>query len=338
MGTSTGIEWCHHTFNPWRGCIKVSPGCQHCYAETISKRNPQVLGIWGPNGTRPVGNAAYLRQPYKWNKAAQEAGGRRRVFCGSLMDWLEDRRDLDEPRAHLFKTISETPYLDWLLLTKRPENWHNLLQRAYGVAAGENGDELGEPVMSWISAWLRGDAPPNVWVGVSVENQERADERVPLLLDIPARVRFLSCEPLLGPVDLFRIRHPKPSMFGGRTLTFNALSIKRAIGLSTWLTPDYYDPVGDYCLNAIDWVIVGGESGSKARPMHPAWARILCDQCQEAGVAFFFKQWGEWTEAQPGVILEANRVHRWPDGQLMYRVGKKRAGRELDGREWSEFP
>jgi protein gp37 len=276
----------------------------------MSKRNPQVLGIWGANGTRPVGNAAYLRQPYKWNKAAQETGDRRRVFCGSLMDWLEDRPDLDEPRAHLFKTISETPNLDWLLLTKRPENWHNLLQRAYGVAAAENGDVLGEPVMAWIDAWLHGSYPPNVWVGTSVEDQQRADKRIPLLLDIPAMVRFLSCEPLLGPIDL--------GLQG---------TVSRYIS-------DQYTMV----YQALHWVIVGGESGPQARPIHPAWARILRDQCQEAGVAFFFKQWGEWTEAQPGVIPETNRAHRANDGSLMYRVGKKRAGRDLDGREWNEFP
>jgi protein gp37 len=310
MGIETGIEWAHHTYNPWRGCTKVSPGCTHCYALTMSKRNPAVLGEWGPNGTRPVGNAAYLRQPYKWNKAAQKAGERRRVFCGSLMDWLEDRPDLDEPRANLMKTISETPHLDWLLLTKRSENWHNLLQRAYGVAAGENGDELGEPVMSWLSAWLHGSYPPNVWVGTSVENQQRADERIPLLLDIPARVRFLSCEPLLGPVDL---------------------------GLLGTVPKDISPP---YTLvhQMLHWVIVGGESGPQARPMHPTWARDLRDQCQEAGVAYFFKQHGEWAEAQPGVIPEANRAHRWPDGSLMYRVGKKRAGRGLDGQTWDEFP
>jgi protein gp37 len=276
----------------------------------MSKRNPAVLGTWGPNGTRPVGNAAYLRQPYKWNKAAQEAGERRRVFCGSLMDWLEDRPDLDEPRANLFKTISETPHLNWLLLTKRPENWFSLLQRAYGVAAGENGDELGEPVMSWLSAWLHGETPPNVWVGTSVENQQRADERISLLLNIPARVRFLSCEPLLGSVDLGLLGAVPKSISPPYTLVYQMLH----------------------------WVIVGGESGPQARPMHPTWARDLRDQCQEAGVAYFFKQHGEWVEAQPGIIPEANRAHRWPDGSLMYRVGKKRAGRELDGQTWDEFP
>jgi protein gp37 len=310
VGIETGIEWAHHTYNPWRGCTKVSPGCTHCYALTMSKRNPAVLGEWGPQGTRPVGNAAYLRQPHQWNKDAQGAGERRRVFCGSLMDWLEDRRDLDEPRAHLFKTISETPYLNWLLLTKRPENWHNLLQRAYGVVAGENGDELGEPVMSWLSAWLRGGAPPNVWVGTSVENQQRADERIPLLLDIPARVRFLSCEPLLGPVDL--------GLFG--------------------TVPKDISPRYTLVHQMLHWVIVGGESGPQARPMHPTWARDLRAQCQEAGVPFFFKQWGEWAPARSGVIPEATRAECWLDGSVVYRVGKKRAGRELDGQPWDEFP
>jgi protein gp37 len=306
MGIETGIEWAHHTYNPWRGCTKVSPGCTHCYAETMSKRNPAVLGEWGPNGTRPVGNAAYLRQPHQWNKAAQGAGERRRVFCGSLMDWLEDRRDLDEPRAHLFKTISETPYLNWLLLTKRPENWHNLLQRAYECAVRAGNTDLS----LWIDTWLHGSYPPHVWVGTSVENQQRADERIPLLLDIPARVRFLSCEPLLGSVDL--------GLFG--------------------TVPKDISPPYTLVHQMLHWVIVGGESGPQARPMHPTWARDLRDQCQEAGVPFFLKQHGEWAEVQPGVIPEANRAHRWPDGSLMYRVGKKRAGRELDGQTWDEFP
>jgi protein gp37 len=256
----------------------------------------------------------------------------------------------------LFKTISETPHLDWLLLTKRPENWHNLLQRAYGVVAGENGDELGEPVMSWLSAWLRGGAPPNVWVGTSVENQQRADERIPLLLDIPARVRFLSCEPLLGPVDL--------GLFG--------------------TVPKDISPPYTLVHQMLHWVIVGGESGPQARPMHPTWARDLRDQCQEAGVAFFFKQHGEWISRRqiadfigepdwaagqtPGwnkrpEWREVVRDKEWgildfdgnyspetttwnmreesPDDNYeasIYRVGKKRAGRELDGQTWDEFP
>jgi protein gp37 len=315
MGIETGIEWCHHTFNPWRGCTKVSPGCQHCYAETMSFRNPATLGQWGPNGTRAIASESYWKQPHRWNKAAQEAGERRRVFCGSLMDWLEDRPDLDVPRAHLFKTISETPHLDWLLLTKRPENWHNLLQRAYGVAAAENGDVLGEPVMAWIDAWLHGSYPPNVWVGTSVEDQQRADKRIPLLLQIPARVNFLSCEPLLGDVDVSQWLHSRQLKESG--------------------SPMYRD------FSCVDWIIVGGESGSKARPMSPEWARSLRDQCQQACVPFFFKQMGEWLpgnrhwEFPP---FHSRGTHRWPDGAYSYRVGKKQAGRLLDGREWNEFP
>jgi protein gp37 len=355
MGTETGIEWTHHTFNPWRGCTKVSPGCQHCYAETMSKRNPAVLGEWGPQGQRAIAAESYWRQPHKWNRAAQEAGERRRVFCGSLMDWLEDRPELDEPRAHLFKTISETPHLDWLLLTKRPQNWHALLQRAYECAVRAGNTDLS----LWIDTWLHGSYPPNVWVGTSVENQQRADERIPLLLDIPARVRFLSCEPLLGPVDISRWL--------------------RSRQMSSSNSAMYRD------FARIDWVIAGGESGPHARPMHPQWARSLRDECQQADVPFFFKQWGEWIAKPQIAEFDRARHHglggwvvrdeyraaceramqrnQWgaldidgtytatattwngrqcdPDDRYkvsIVRLGKKAAGRLLDDELWEEFP
>lgn len=257
MGTETGIEWTHHTFNPWRGCTKVSPGCQHCYAETMSRRNPAVLGEWGPQGQRAIAAESYWRLPHKWNRAAQEAGERRRVFCASLADWLEDHPELDAPRSRLLMTIQETPHLDWLLLTKRPENWRLLLERSYGA---------GGLFPARTDAWLRGMVPSNVWIGTSVEDQATADERIPLLLDIPARVRFLSCEPLLGPVELGLLGTVPKDISAQYTLTHQM----------------------------IHWIIAGGESGPHARPMHPQWARSLRDQCQQYGVPFFFKQWGEW--------------------------------------------
>lgn len=187
----TKIEWTSYrrpdgsmvpgyTFNPWRGCTKVSAGCANCYAETMSKRNPEVLGIWGDNGTRAVATESYWRQPLKWNREAEKAGKRRRVFCASLADVFERRSELEQPRGGLFRLIAETPYLDWLLLTKRPENVNYL-------------SPWGSEAWPW---------PSNIWLGTSVENQEQADKRIPELLKVPARVRFLSCEPLLGPVDL----------------------------------------------------------------------------------------------------------------------------------------
>lgn len=182
MGKETTISWTHSTFNPWRGCQKVSPGCAHCYAETLSKRNPKVLGVWGPDGTRVVASEAKWREPLAWDKAAREAGERHRVFCASLADVFEDRPELAAPRSRLLDLIRDTPSLDWLLLTKRPENIIRLW------------DDVAPTGMEYPA--------PNVWLGVSVEDQARADERVPQILAIPAAVRFLSCEPLLGSVDL----------------------------------------------------------------------------------------------------------------------------------------
>lgn len=180
MGQQTGIEWCSHTFNPWRGCTKVSPGCTHCYAETLSKRNPKVLGEWGPDGTRVIASESMWKQPLKWDRAAEQAGERRRVFCASLADVFEDRKELNGPRERLFFLIEQTPHLDWLLLTKRPDFAHYWMCEHYATPSNL----------------------PNIWMGVSVEDQERANERIPELLRIPAAVRFLSVEPLLAPVDL----------------------------------------------------------------------------------------------------------------------------------------
>src|SRR5262245_38941981 len=162
MGKETNIQWCDHTFNPWRGCTKVSPGCQHCYAETLAARNPKVLGVWGPHGTRVIASESMWREPLKWNKKAEIAGVRRRVFCASLADVFEDRPELVEPRYRLWRLIVNTPYLDWLLLTKRPENAGRML-----ADGGSLPGILGFP---------------SIWLGVSVEDQQRADERIPVLL------------------------------------------------------------------------------------------------------------------------------------------------------------
>ena len=260
------------SFNPWIGCTRVSPGCVNCYAETMmADRYKKVK--WGPQGERIRTSADYWKQPLKWNREAAAAGERRRVFCASLADVFEYKRDqavdMHQWRTQLFSLIRTTPHLDWLLLTKRPE--------------------LVFPLIPWFINQI--EKYPNLWIGTSVENQEYADKRIPELLEIPAAVRFLSVEPLLGPVDL-----------------------------SQWL---WADMPGKPRLNRIHWVIVGGESGHGARPMHPDWVRSIRDQCQEAGVPFFFKQWGEYLYDEMGAPM---------------RVGKRRAGRLLDGREWNEFP
>jgi protein gp37 len=184
MAETSKISWTHATFNPWRGCTKVSPGCANCYAEAQSKRNPKVLGVWGDKGTRVIAGEDYWRQPVKWNAAAGERGERMRVFCASLADWLEDRPELADPRRRLAKLIRQTPNLDWLLLTKRPWNLND--------AAG-------------LMDWELDGIPDNVWLGVSVENREHGLPRIDAIRRVMATVRFLSIEPLLedlGPVDL----------------------------------------------------------------------------------------------------------------------------------------
>lgn len=270
MGQQTAIEWTDHTFNPWWGCTKVSPGCTHCYAETWSSRYGH--DIWGPRKPRRTFGEKHWQEPLKWHYAATQQGRRARVFCASMADVFEDNRGIEAEREKLWTLIAETPMLDWLLLTKRPENMMRFAP--------------------WGAQW-----PANVWAMTSVENQEQAEKRLPKLLTVPAVVRGLSIEPLLGPVDLER-----------------------------WLAD-------------IQWVIVGGESGPNARPMHPNWARSVRDQCHAAGVAFFFKQWGNWSPSGDGrartFIIQGDELH---EHALMYNVGKYSAGRLLDGQTWDEFP
>ena len=302
------IEWTDHTWNPWMGCTKVSPGCKFCYAETLMDTRYGKVE-WGPQGKRVRTSDANWRKPLAWNRAAEFAGQRARVFCASLADVFEVKPDqaleMERWRGELWDLIDATPWLDWLLLTKRPETVAGLV-----------------PYVKNGHPW-----PDNVWLGTSVENQKYADERIPELLKVPAAVRFLSCEPLLGPVDLsqwlvaehYAVEVPAPKGIGYPP-TVKVARIRKAI----------------------NWVIVGGESGRDARPMHPDWARSLRDQCLEAGVPFFFKQWGEWSENYPlGTPLQRRGcvwTAPWDDGVQMWRVGKKLAARLLDGREWNEFP
>lgn len=269
----TKIEWCDYVFNSWTGCTKVSPACDHCYAESWAKRSGIVK--WG-NHPRRRTSESYWKQPIKWNRIAERDGVRRRVFCCSLADVFDNQVD-PQWRIDLFRLIGITPYLDWLLLTKRPQNIANMLPSDFVLA--------GDPVR-------------NVWLGTTVENQEEADRRIPHLLAVPARVHFLSCEPLLGPVH---------------------------IGRSLLIACGEEPPPDDKA--KIDWVIAGGESGPNARPPMIGWVRSLRNQCADAGVPFHFKQWGEYTPDDPGA-----------DHTAMRRVGKKAAGALLDGREHREFP
>lgn len=248
MGSTTGIAWTDCTFNPWRGCTKVSAGCANCYAEKMSKRNPAVLGEWGPHGQRAMAAPSYWRLPAQWDKAAKRDGVRRRVFCASLADVFEDRPELVGPRRTLFSTIAATPNLDWLLLTKRPENIARLIPDA---------------------------CLPNVWLGVSVEDQAAAVARIPILLDTPAAVRFVSYEPSLGPVRFDRLA----------TADLGRLDALRGCHFVDGRNEPLPTP-------RIDWLIVGGESGPTARPFDIAWARSVVEQCKAAGVACFVKQVG----------------------------------------------
>jgi protein gp37 len=282
MGEVTKIGWTDHTFNPWIGCAHVSPGCVNCYAEALAKRMGR--DAWGKNGNRIIKVESGWKEPLKWNRKAEAAGVRRRVFCGSMMDVFEDRPDLVEPRSRLYDLIALTPALDWLLLTKRPADAHRLTEV----------EEAWQTVPDW---------PLNVWLGVSVEDQRRADERIPKLLEIPVAVRFLSCEPLLGPVDLWPFLSVACDECGGKMNNASNDGPCPACrgGGREWGT-------------AVDWVIVGGESGPGRRPMDPEWTRSIWQQCREAGVAFFGKQGsGPKSDQQYQMPAEVFATREWPD-------------------------
>lgn len=294
MAANSKIEWTDHTFNAWVGCERLSPACDWCYAEAWARRtgNPD---LW--NGERRRTTAAYWRQPFKWNEAAQAAGHSARVFCCSLAD-VFDNQVPSEWRSDLLNLICETPWLEWQLLTKRPQNILKMLKP--------------------------GELPNNAALGTTCEDQTRADQRVRQLLEaattLSALYTFVSCEPLLGPVKLkwVRMHTDNPRFY-----------------VHDWLTgkTQYGQDDGSVIYGAagkIDWVICGGESGPNARPMDPAWARSLRDQCDAASVPFLFKQWGEF--APLDTFSDAD-----PDGHV-YRCGKKAAGRLLDGKEHNEFP
>lgn len=296
MAENSKIEWTDHTFNPWTGCTKVSPGCDHCYAEGWAKRSGAVK--WGTGEQRRRTSEANWKLPLKWNRQAQAEGRRFKVFCASLAD-VFDNSVPPEWRADLFALIRATPHLDWLLLTKR----------------------IGNATAMLPDDW--GDGYRNVGIGATMVNQAEVDRDLDKLDATPAWWRFLSMEPLLGEV-LF----PVGALWGtgGR--------------------------------NGIDWVIVGGESGPGARPMHPEWVRSIRDQCRQAGVPFLFKQHGEWLattfcDGEMAMLPSRKTVYvrrdgDWHDGrhgvdffggdEETAWVGKKAAGRLLDGVEHNGFP
>jgi protein gp37 len=312
MGKTTGIEWTDSTWNPIRGCSRVSEGCRNCYAESVAARfsGPgqayeglaefRVIGENTPNErvephwTGEVGFIEkHLEDPIRWKEPAK-------IFVNSMSDLFHPGVK-DEWLARIFWTMLKAPQHTYQILTKRPERMLQALLAARD--AHEN----------FRQSW----PPPNWWFGVSIEDQETAKRRLPILAQCPAAVRIVSYEPAIGPVDFV-------AAMGGMPLL----------------------------VSAFDWIICGGESGPHARPMHPNWARTVRDQCTAAGVPFFFKQWGAW---MPGA---ANGFTQWPeidrsrpllmpahpgragrdDHQIMLCVGKHKAGSNLDGVEWKEFP
>lgn len=317
MAENSKIEWTTHTWNPWRGCTKVSAGCAHCYAETQSKRNPTVLGEWGPNGTRVFAAPKAWHEPYRWDDDCRRCEDRARVFSLSLGDWLEDwpgqltnqqgeliyysptdpRFDpwttnqivphkhfepytLDVARVRLLRTVHDTPHLDWLLLTKRPENWHAKMLAA--LRHLDKTPECGSDFSRWLRAWVHERKPPaNVWAGASVENQD-ATSRIPHLRAIPARVHWISVEPLLGPLDL-----------RGKLVEWNRDG-------STYFSPIPHSQAKQL----IDWIIVGGESGYGARPCNVAWIRSIVNQCKAASISCFVKQLGGNVECRNDEVSE----------------------------------
>lgn len=296
MAENSKIEWTDHTFNPWIGCMKVSPACDNCYAEALDHRWGKDR--WGPHAARTMTSAENWKMPLRWDRAAEKDGAKAFVFCASMADVFDNHRSIEDSwRASLWNLIEATPNLVWLLLTKRPQNIERFI-----------------PV-TWRAAPLK-----NVWFGTTVENQTEADRRIPDLLRAPAAKRFLSMEPLLGPVDV------------------TAIERTREIGFMRPL---------DGRFNRIDWIIAGGESGNNARPTSLEWFRAIRDQCSDAGTSFFFKQWGEWSPFDPknadiqwsthpngisfGDERKVYRAHWMNDGTAMVQFGKRNTGRLLDG-------
>lgn len=265
MGKNSGIEWTDHTWNPWYGCHKVSQGCKNCYMY-------QEMAHYGRDPNVVVRSKTTFGEPLKWQRLADRLKKRMLVFTCSWSDFFIE--EADGMRAAAWDIMRNCPDLTFQVLTKRPER----------IEANLPAD------------W--GEGYENVWLGVSAEDQVQADKRLPLLLNVPARVRFVSCEPLLGWTNIYA------SLLTG----------------------------------GLHWVIGGGESGPHARVMEVGWIRELRDECVEVGVPFFFKQWGQWAADYPQGVNMANREMTSVNGHTYYRVGRKLSGAMLDGREWRQMP
>jgi len=315
MAVNTKIEWTDHTWNPWYGCPddgKRSPACAHCYARSWAKRSGIV------DFDNEIKRAARATFKAPLNRRKYNSGDK--VFVCSLSDFCHPAEEIADMQMEAFDVMRERDDLTWLILTKRPDGLETLMQRA--VFCG----------IDW--------PPPNWWLGVTVENNDQR-WRIDELLAVPAAVHFVSCEPLLGPLDL------RPQLLSSYD---KAAHDPQMTG---------YENRND----KLDWVIVGGESGPGARPMHPEWVRSLRDQCEEYPTAFLFKQWGEYREAEDALGIlgddapvfrdcSPNRIIRriergqlvqvaaanYGKGSTFVRVGKHQAGRVLDGQTYDEYP
>jgi len=354
----TKIPWCDHTFNPWTGCGHVSAGCDNCYAAAQSRR-------FGRDFSQRVRTSERnWKEPLKWNKKAKDWSDRNGeicadcgskncsswkghwplhctdcksekrsrvanplVFCGSMCEWLGD----------LIRLIHATPNLNWLLLTKRPEAWLQRMGDTFARLLLRGADTLK------LVAWRDGNPPPNVWIGTTVENQEMADKRIPELLKIPAVGRFLSCEPLLGEVDLSRYHIGWHHCADCGHVSDPHEDIPLGSEIPCWKCSNIGSTeIGGHHLH---WVICGGESGHNARPMHPDWPRGLRDQCELAEIPFFFKQWGTWhplgtTDGRQELPFGSYELPspEWPSGRGFFKKRKGEAHALLDGTEHKHFP
>ena len=342
MSDGTKIEWADATWNPVRGCTRVSEGCRNCYAERVAARfsgpgEPyEGLAERGVKGPRWTGKVRFvesaLLQPLRWKRP-------RRIFVNSMSDLFHESLP-DAAIDRIFAVMALAPQHTFMVLTKRPERMRDYVDTASGRVADAvqlmRTDRRAVGPLPHLDPGARWWPLANVWLGVSVENQAAADERIPLLLATPAAKRFISAEPLLGEIDLTYAPWPadRPKFPDTHDLSDGRDALRQI------------EPGG----SRIDWVIVGGESGTGARPMHPDWVRSLRDQCAAARVPFFFKQWGEWvpdTSLRPGIRCglfpdgaRFDRVSLRSDGArptIMRRAGKTAAGAKIDGAEHRAF-
>lgn len=319
MSDRSKIEWTDTTWNPVQGCSRVSPGCENCYAERMARRFDKP-GMWGEgltvvrNGKPGWSGDVRLREeivedPLRWRKP-------RRVFVCSTSDLFHEKVPFPYI-ARVFWTMMRAPKHTFQVLTKRPRRAVEFFRWLNESPAEELAPHVNERAMSPYFP------PEHVHIGVSAEDQKRLMERVPYLMHIPASVRWLSAEPLLGPLDLGWLDYPD-----GRIHPLQGL----------W----HEDGTGTVRRRCLDWIVVGGESGQGARPMHPDWVRDIRDACEEHDVPFFFKQWGEFGPVPDGEadfwLSEAGERYHYDCGAPMRRLGKHRSGRELDGRTWDEQP